>query len=137
LSFKFAYLSGAKIYKYGINSFKEMNNTHKDSQNDDSDEGTFFRVRLPRGREVIGILEERLGGSRNRVRCLDGKVRISRIPGRLKRTLWVRPGDFVIVEPWEFGGDEKADVVYKYRRSQVDWLRKNNHIEKLELQNEF
>jgi len=115
-----------------------MNNGHNSrDQGAGLEEGTFFRVRLPRGREVIGILEERLGGSRNRVRCLDGKVRISRIPGRLKRTLWVRPGDFVIVEPWEFGGDEKADIVYKYRKSQVEWLRKNNHIEKLELQNEF
>jgi hypothetical protein len=29
------------------------------------------RVRLPKGRECIGILEQRLGASRCRVRCLD------------------------------------------------------------------
>ena len=62
------------------------------------------RVRLPKGEEVIGILEQRLGGSRNEVRCLDGKTRNCRIPGRLKRRLWVRAGDVVLVEPWEFDG---------------------------------
>ena len=51
------------------------------------------RVKLPRGRQTLGILEQRLGGSRMRVRCLDGKSRICRIPGRLKRSLWVREGD--------------------------------------------
>ena len=60
----------------------------------------FFRVRTPRGREILGILEQRLGGSRCRVRCLDGKTRNCRIPGRLKRKLWVRENDILLIEPW-------------------------------------
>lgn len=95
------------------------------------------RVRLPRGEEVLGILERRLGGSRCEVRCLDGKTRICRIPGRLKRRLWVREGDIVLVEPWEYGGDAKGDIVYKYRQIQVDWLKKNGHLDKLEEMDEF
>ncbi len=82
------------------------------------------RTRLPRGNESLGILEQRLGASRTRVRCLDGKTRICRIPGKLKRKLWVREGDIVIVKPWELGGDERGDIIYKYRPAQVDWLRK-------------
>ena len=74
-----------------------------------------IRVRLPRGNEVFGILDRRLGGSRCEVRCLDGKTRICRIPGRLRRKLWVREGDIVLVEPWEYGGDSKGDIIYKYR----------------------
>lgn len=50
------------------------------------------RIKLPRGVQVFGIVEQRLGGSRMKVRCLDGKLRVCRIPGRLKRTLWVREG---------------------------------------------
>ena len=65
------------------------------------------RINLPRGVQSFGIIEQRLGGSRMRVRCLDGKTRICRIPGRLTRKLWVRDGDIVIVEPWEYGGDAK------------------------------
>jgi translation initiation factor 1A len=95
------------------------------------------RVRLPKDNETLGILDRRLGGSRCDVRCLDGKKRVCRIPGRLKRKLWVREGDLVLVEPWEFGGDEKGDIIYKYRNIQVDWLKKNGHLDKLEQMDEF
>jgi len=90
------------------------------------------RTRMPRDNEVIGILDQRLGASRIRVRCLDGKTRICRVPGRLKRRLWVREGDVLLVKPWEFGGDEKGDVIFKYRLSQVAWLRKSGHLKGLE-----
>ena len=95
------------------------------------------RTRLPRGRETFGIIEQRLGGSRMRVRCLDGKTRICRIPGRLKRKLWVREGDFVIVEPWELGGDAKGDIVFKYKPIQVGFLKQNGYLKELETSDEF
>lgn len=94
------------------------------------------RVMMPKGNQTFGVLELRLGGSRNKVRCMDGKTRICRIPGRLKRKLWVRVGDIVLVEPWEFCGDEKGDIIYKYRHSQVDYLKKSG-ILKLEEFEEF
>ncbi|MBW2980776.1 translation initiation factor eIF-1A [Candidatus Woesearchaeota archaeon] len=86
------------------------------------------RIKLPRERQVFGILEQRLGASRMRVRCLDGKSRICRIPGRLKRRLWVRAGDVLIVEPWEFGGDAKGDILYKYTKSQIQYLRRKGYL---------
>ncbi len=96
----------------------------------------FIRVRIPQRTEVLGIVQQRLGGSRMRILCLDGKERICRIPGRLRRSLWVREQDVVIVEPWELGGNEKGDVVYKYRsKSEVDFLRKRGYLKQLE--NEF
>jgi translation initiation factor 1A len=85
-------------------------------------------VRLPRNNEVFGILDRRLGGSRCQVRCLDGKTRICRIPGRLKRKLWVREGDLVLVEPWEFGGDNKGDIIYKYKPIQVNVLKRKGFM---------
>lgn len=96
-----------------------------------------FRVKLPRGKETFGILEQRLGGSRMRVRCMDGKTRICRVPGRLKKKLWVREGDVLLIEPWELGGDEKGDVIYKYKNNQVDWLKKNGHLKEMEEYEEF
>ena len=95
------------------------------------------RVKLPRGKQTFAILEARLGGSRTRARCLDGKVRICRIPGRLKRRLWVREGDLVLVEPWELSGDEKGDIIFKYRKNQVDWLKKKGMLDKLQEFEEF
>ena len=96
-----------------------------------------FRVRLPKGKETLGVLEQRLGGSRMRVRCLDGKIRICRVPGRLKKKLWVREGDILLIEPWLLGGDAKGDVIFKYTANQVDWLRKNDHLKELEHFEEF
>jgi len=82
-------------------------------------------------------VEQRVGASRMIVKCLDGKTRNCRIPGRLKRSLWVREGDVVIVEPWEYGGDEKGDIVYKYTKTQVNYLRNKGQLEKLSELEEF
>ncbi len=88
-----------------------------------------IRVKLPRGKEVLGIVEERHGGNKMRVGCLDGKERNCRVPGRLKRALWLRPGDVVIVQPWELDADKKADILFKYRPNQIAWLRKKGYLE--------
>tara|TARA_Y100000310_G_C20693019_1_gene823639 strand:+ start:1181 stop:1525 length:345 start_codon:yes stop_codon:yes gene_type:complete len=95
------------------------------------------RVMMPRGTQTLGLLDERLGASRTRVKCLDGKTRICRIPGRLKRRLWVRPGDIVLVQPWEFGGDEKGDIIFKYRPAQRNFLERKGMLDKLQDADEF
>jgi len=95
------------------------------------------RVKLPREKQSFGVVDQRLGASRMRVRCLDAKTRICRIPGRLKRKLWVREGDLVLVEPWEMGGDEKGDIIFKYRPSQIDWLKRKGYLKGLESVEEF
>ncbi|PIN73627.1 translation initiation factor IF-1A [Candidatus Woesearchaeota archaeon CG10_big_fil_rev_8_21_14_0_10_45_16] len=98
-----------------------------------SDEPQVIRVRIPQGTELLGVVQQRLGGSRMRVLCLDGKERICRIPGRLRRALWVRENDIVIVQPWELGGDEKGDVMYKYRnKAEIEFLRKKGYLKNIE-----
>ena len=92
------------------------------------------RTPIPRPGQVLGICEQRVGGSRMKVRCMDGKTRICRIPGRLKRRLWVRDGDTLLIEPWELGGDEKGDVIYKYRRLQVEHLKRKGLLKELEVE---
>ena len=89
------------------------------------------RTPQPRLNQVLGLCEERGGGSRMRVRCMDGKTRICRIPGRLKRRLWVREGDILLIEPWQLGGDAKGDVVFKYKPIQVDVLRRKGLLKEL------
>ncbi len=111
---------------------KKKSNSHSNSNTQ-----TPFRIRLLHDKEVLGIVEERLGASRVRVRCMDDKERICRIPGRLKRFLWVRPGDTVIVEPWEYGGDKKGDIVFKYRRSEIQYLSKRGYLKGLQELDEF
>lgn len=109
----------------------------KNKKKFDSEPQEFRAPPLPKGRQVLGFVEQRLGGSRMRVKCFDGKTRVCRIPGRLKRSLWVRENDIIIVEPWELSGDEKGDVLLKYTPNQVKWLKKNGHLEHLEDVEEF
>ena len=90
-----------------------------------------LRVRLPKGKEVLGIIEQRAGGSRMIVRCIDGKTRNCRVPGRLRRALWLRENDIVIVEPWEFN-DDRGDVLFKYNPTQVQWLKKKGYLKALD-----
>lgn len=100
-----------------------------DRNRNNQEEEVITRVRLPRGEEVIGVIEQRLGGNKMLVNCLDGKSRNCRVPGRLKRELWLRPGDVVIVEPWELD-KEKGDVIFKYRPNQVEWLKSKGYLKK-------
>lgn len=92
------------------------------------------RVRIPRGKEVIGIIAQRVGGSRMIISCMDGKTRNCRVPGRLKRDLWLREGDVVLVEPWEFDGDTRGDIIWKYSKNEAEKLKRDGL---LKTQSEF
>lgn len=94
-----------------------------------------IRVRTPRDNEVIGIVEQRVGANRMVVKCLDDKERNCRIPGSLRRRLWIRPGDTVIVRPWEFDSDTRGDVLFKYTPAAIDWLKRKGFIK--EVSSEF
>jgi translation initiation factor 1A len=91
-------------------------------------EGEIFRVKLPRGKEILGVIEQRLGQGKMRVKCFDGNSRVCRVPGRLKRKMWLREGDVVLIEPWEYEAKEKGDVLFKYSKSEEQWLRRKGFI---------
>jgi translation initiation factor 1A len=96
-------------------------------------ETPMIRVRIPKGKEILGIVQRRLGGSRMTVQCLDGKERLCRIPGRLRRALWVREQNVVIVEPWELGGDAKGDILYKYRsKAEIAFLKRKGYLKNID-----
>ncbi|MDD5499412.1 MAG: translation initiation factor eIF-1A [Candidatus Nanoarchaeia archaeon] len=115
--------------------FNEEFNEEFEQENDEfqssSGSDEIIRVRTPRGKEVLGVVEQLLGLRKMYVRCFDGKTRLCRVPGRLRRSMWVKNGDAVIVEPWEYDED-KGDIIYTYRRGQVEWLRKKGFLKDLE-----
>mgnify|MGYP001572797613 CR=1 FL=1 len=106
-----------------------MMDRKNNEENTGNGEQVIMRVRLPHGEEIIGIIEQRLGGNKMLVNCLDGKTRNCRVPGRLKRALWLRPGDIVIVEPWELD-KEKGDIIFKYKPNQIEWLKNKGYLKK-------
>jgi len=88
----------------------------------EGNEGESVRARTPRDDEVLGTVTEVLGASRFRVDCMDGNKRMCRVPGRSKRKMYVKIGDVILVKPWSVEGDEKGDIVWRYRPAQVSWL---------------
>jgi translation initiation factor 1A len=86
------------------------------------------RVKLPKENQVIGILTQRVGGGRMLVSCMDGKTRNCKVPGRLRRGMWLREHDVVIVEPWEFD-NEKGGVMFKYSKAAIERLKKMGKLE--------
>jgi len=89
------------------------------------------RVRLPREKqgEILGIADQLLGASRIMVMCSDGKKRIGRIPGKMKKRMWIRAGDLVILRAWEFQ-DEKADILFRYTKTESTYLSRRGVIPK-------
>jgi len=83
---------------------------------------------LPSANDVLGIAIKLLGFDRVLVKCQDGNERLCRIRGKMKRRVWIREGDVVLVSPWDFQSDKRGDVIWRYTRSQADTLRKNGYL---------
>jgi len=87
-----------------------------------------FRLRSPKKGEIFGVVVALQGGARMIVQCEDGKERMCRVPGSIKRRVWVREGDVVLIMPWSVQGDEKADIAYRYTRLEVEKLRQRGML---------
>ncbi len=72
------------------------------------------KLRLPHKDEQFAVVVEMSGGSRMKALCADNKTRMIRIGGKLKRRMWCRENDLIIVKPWVIQSDQKADLVYRY-----------------------
>ena len=96
-----------------------------------NEEEEIIRVRMPRNDETIGVVTAMLGGGRLEAKCEDGFTRICRIPGKIKRRLWIKPGYLILVKPWSVQKEERADVVWLYSKAQAFWLKRNGYIKNI------
>ena len=85
------------------------------------------RLPLPRRNrgEVFGIASQLLGAARIRVMCEDNVSRMGRITGKMKKKMWIREGDLLILRPWGFQ-EGKADILFRYSRTQSQYLARKN-----------
>jgi translation initiation factor 1A len=86
------------------------------------------RVPVPSGNDVLGVAVKLLGFDRIMVKCQDGHERLCRVRGKLKRRVWVRVGDIVLVSPWDFQSDTRGDIFGRYRKNQTAWLRSQGYL---------
>ena len=108
---------------------KTFKKKKKPSKNQETE---IVRVRTPRENEgeMFGVVLQLMGGTQVKVQCHDGEERNCRIPGKLRKRVWLRQGDLIIVKLWDFQ-PSKADVVWRYLGNQVEWLKRNVTLEGL------
>ena len=82
---------------------------------------------LTTANDVLCVPTKLLGFDRVMVKCQDGHE-LHRIRGKMKRRVWIREGDVVLVSPWSFQTDIQGDIIWRYTRGQADWLRKNGYL---------
>ncbi len=93
------------------------------------------RVKYPNKRmgEMFARVVDIYGNERMQVFCEDGQHRIGRIRGKIKKRVWVRKGDLVIVNPWEWETETKdvlgkCEITWRYMRHEIAWLDRNKKI---------
>jgi len=93
------------------------------------------RVKMPyrRNGEMFARVTDIYGQERMGVYCEDGKHRMGRIRGKIKKRVWIRKGDLVIVNPWEFeteikGQKEKCEISWRYLKHEISWLIRRDKI---------
>lgn len=91
-------------------------------------EGELSEMVLPVANDVLGVAVKLLGFDRVLVKCQDGHERLCRIRGKMKRRVWIRVGDIVLVSPWDFQSDKRGDIFWRYKRSQAELLRKKGYL---------
>jgi len=87
-------------------------------------EGELSQMVYPSAGDVLGVVVKLLGFDRILVKCQDGHERLCRIRGKMKRRVWIRDGDVVLVSPWDFQSDKRGDVVWRYTHAQAETLRR-------------
>ena len=110
--------------------FEEITEPEKQNTQHSSEQEAPIRIRMPKNGEFIGVILQRLGGNRMEVLTTDGKTRNCRVPGRFKRSLWLRPKDTVLIQPWP-DDNSKGDIIFKYNSSAIIQLRKRGLLDSL------
>jgi translation initiation factor 1A len=83
---------------------------------------------FPSQNDVLGMAVKMLGFDRIMVKCQDGKERLCRVRGKMKRRVWIRDGDIVLVSPWDFQSDTRGDIFWRYRKNQTEQLRAKGYL---------
>lgn len=91
-------------------------------------EESLENMMFPSGNDVLGTAIKMLGFDRILVKCQDGKERLCRVRGKLKRRVWIRDGDIVLVSPWDFQSDTRGDIFWRYRKNQTEQLRLRGYL---------
>ncbi len=67
---------------------------------------------------MLCVVVQNVGAGFLKVYCTDGEHYMARIPGTMRRRVWIREGDVILFLPWGTR-DMKGEVVYRYVKDEV------------------
>ena len=102
-----------------------------------NEEEGFTKLRLPRKNnfEQFAIVTKMHGTNQLKAACEDGLERMCRITGKMKKRVWIREGDAVVIKVWDFQ-PSKADVVWRYIAGQKNYLARKGFLKNLPVEGE-
>lgn len=77
--------------------------------------------------QEYGQVTKLLGNCRLEVACFDGVNRLCHIRGSMRKKVWIKINDVVLVSLREFE-QAKADIIYKFEIPEINYLKKENEI---------
>lgn len=106
--------------------------TKKEEEARQKQEETIRKTYMPKRNqgELFAIVLQLMGGDRIKALCEDGKERSCRIPGKLRKRVWLRQGDLIVVRLWDFDPTQ-ADVVWRYLGFQLEYLKRKGVVKNL------
>jgi translation initiation factor 1A len=91
-------------------------------------EGQLREMVTPGEGQVLGVVTQMLGYDRLLVKSTDGHERVCRIRGKMKRRVWIKVGDVVLVAPWDFQFESRGDILWRYTEAQAELLRSRGQL---------
>jgi translation initiation factor 1A len=70
---------------------------------------------------MLCVVQRIVGAGFTEVVCVDNDTYMARIPGRMRRKVWIKEGDIILFLPWGTR-DKKGEIVYRYDRDEVKRL---------------
>jgi len=83
--------------------------------------------------QEYALVMQMLGNGRCEVRCTDGVVRLAVIRGAMRKKVWIKLGEWVLVGLREYQ-DNKCDIIAKYSDEDVRNLKAYGEIPTVEEQ---
>ena len=94
----------------------------------------FQKIRMPKKEEheLLAIVTKMHGTNQLKAMCSDGIERSVRITGKMKKRVWIRENDLIIVKVWDFQ-PSKADVIWRFKGDYaINFFKKKKMLGKIE-----
>ena len=83
-------------------------------------------LELPKENQDVVRIRASVGNNLHEVETADGDVYLISMPNRFRKSVWVKRGDYILVEPITEGDKVRAEMVRPVTSDYIRFLRQND-----------